>query len=218
MNKFVVRLVPLAGVAYAALQVAGNGSIGAFPNQSAPITKLETFYAAHHAGVERGGVILYWAAPFLALFAVALWARFRRTDLHPLLGGALLVGAALAVAGALDRAGAYSMLGALGSRPVIAPAALQALHVQGAGGSPITGDGGLMILLIAAALAGIATRALPRSLSWSALLLGLVQLTPLGFYAGLLFWLWAAAAGVYMALRPVTARSEAATGSPALAG
>jgi hypothetical protein len=216
MNKL-VRLVPLAGVVYLVLEVAGNGSIGSFPDEKTPIAKLQTFYRAHHAGVERGGVILYWAAPFLALFAVSLWARLRRSDLHPLIGGALLVGAALAVAGELGSAGTYSLLGAIGSKSVLAPAALQALHVQGAGGSPVTGNGGLMILLLAVTAAGIATRALPRWLSWSALLLGLLQLTPLGFYAGVIFWLWAAVAGIYMTLRPATASVTTAAGSPVFA-
>lgn len=212
MNKL-VRLVPLAGLVYLVLEVAGNGSIGAFPDENTPIGKLETFYQAHHAGVERGGVILSWAAPFLALFAVSLWARLRRSDLHPLIGGALLLGAALTVTGEFASAGTYSLLGAVGSKTVLAPPALQALHVQGAGGSPITGNGGLLILLLAVAAAGIATRALPRWLSWSALPLGLLQLTPLGFYAGVIFWLWAAVAGIYMTARPTTAGAA----SPAFA-
>ena len=215
MNKL-VRLIPLAGLVYLVLELAGNGSIGSFPDENAPSGKLETFYQAHHAGVERGGVILSWAAPFLALFAVALWARLRRSDLHPLLGGALLLGAALTVADEFASAGTYSLLGAIGAKTVLAPAALQALHVQGAGGSPITGNGGLMILLLATAAAGIATHALPRWLSWSALPLGLLQLTPLGFYADVIFWLWAAVAGIYMTLRPAAA-SGAAAASPAFA-
>jgi hypothetical protein len=209
--KTLVRIVPLAGVVYAVLALAGNGSIGPFPDENTPIAKLETFYSTHHAGVERGGLILYWAALFLALFALSLWARLRHNDLHPLTSGALLLGATLTVAGEFDGAGTYSTLGAIGNRTVIAPAALQALHVHGAGGSPINGNGGLMIMLLAVAAAGIATRALPRWLSWSALPLGLVQLTPVGFYASLVFWLWAAVAGIYMTLRPdaAPARREA---------
>ena len=35
MNRL-VRIVPLAGVAYLALEVAGNGSIGNFPDSNAP--------------------------------------------------------------------------------------------------------------------------------------------------------------------------------------
>jgi len=216
MNKL-IRIVPLAGVAYALLAVIGNGTIGAFPDENTTVAKLETFYSSHHVGVERGGVILYWSAFFLALFLVSLWARFRGTDMHPLISGALLLGATLTVAGEFAGAGTYSMLGAVGDKTVITPAALQALHVTGAGGSPITGDGGLMILLLAAAAGGIATRALPRWLSWSALPLGLVQLTPIGFFAGLVFWLWAAAAGIYMAVRPAPAGAPGAVGEPAFA-
>lgn len=43
MNKL-VRLVPLAGLVYLILEVAGNGSIGAFPDENTPLVKLETFY------------------------------------------------------------------------------------------------------------------------------------------------------------------------------
>ncbi|MGZ4400544.1 MAG: hypothetical protein ACXVYM_06700, partial [Gaiellaceae bacterium] len=97
----------------------------------------------------------------------------------------------------------------------IAPAALQALHVNGSGGSPITGDGGLAVLLLAVAAAGIAGHAFPRWLAWSALPLGLLQLTPIGFYATLLFWAWAAVAAVYMVIRPHerAAREQIATTS-----
>src|SRR5579885_2692203 len=55
MNKL-VRLIPLAGLVYLVLELAGNGSIGSFPDENTPSGKLETFYQAHHAGVERGRV------------------------------------------------------------------------------------------------------------------------------------------------------------------
>jgi hypothetical protein len=202
MNERLVRIAPLAGVVFAVLEVAGNGSIGTFPDEKTPVAKLTAFYSAHHAGVERGGVILYWAALCLGLFAVTVWARIRRSAVHPLVAGAALLGATLAVAGTFDAARTYSTLGATGAGPTIAPAALQALHVQGAGGSPITGDGGLAIFLLAISAAGIAGRTFPRWLGWTALPLGLLQLTPIGFYADLLFLPWAIAAAVHMALRP----------------
>jgi len=88
---------------------------------------------------------------------------------------------------------------------------------DGAGSDTITGDGGLMILLLALAAAGIAYRALPRWLGWSALPLGLVQLTPIGFFAGLLFLVWTAVAGVYLTVRPAAPPARSAPRS-ALAG
>jgi hypothetical protein len=203
MNRL-VRIVPLAGVIYFLLEVAGNGSIGNFPDSDTSIAELVPFYASHHAGIARGGFLLHYAALALALFLVAVWARARHAAAHALVSGTLLVGAAVTVAAAFAEAGIYSTLGFVGAHEtVITPAALQAWHVNGAGGGATTGDGGLMIVLLAIAAASIAGRALPRWLGWIALPLGLVQLTPLGFFGGLVFWVWAAIAGIYMAARPL---------------
>jgi hypothetical protein len=213
MNTKLVRFLPLAGVAFAVLSIAGNGSIGDFPDSDTPIAKLAPYYAAHHAGIARGGLLLHWAAFFFAFFAVAVWARVRR-NASPLVAGAILVGAAVDFADQLSSAGVYSTLGFIGGKSVIAPAALQAWHVNGSGGGLTTGEGGLAVMLLALAAAGIAGRALPRSLSWTALPLGILQLTPVGFFAELLFLLWAAAAGIYMTVRPGGVSAETPAVAP----
>lgn len=217
MNRL-VRIVPLAGLAYLVLEVAGNGSIGSFPDSDTPAAKLIPFYASHHSNIARGGFLLHYAALALALFLVGVWARARHAGVDTLVSGALLAGAAVAVASALSDAGVYSTLGFIGAHEnVIAPGALQAWHVNGAGGGATTGDGGLMIVLLAISAASIAGGALPRWLGWSALPLGLVQLTPIGFFGGLVFWLWAAVAGIYMTARPFHDVPAAAKQSPAFA-
>ena len=207
MNTRLVRLAPLAGIAFAVLTVLGNGSIGKFPDGDTPVAKLIPFYAAHHGGIARGGLLLYWAALFLAVFAAAVWVRIRSIALHPLISGTALLGAAVTVASQLDGAGIYSTLGFIGSKHSVTPAALQAWHINGAGGGLVSGDGGLAILLLAVAAAGIAGRAFPRWLAWTALPLGLLQLTPIGYQAEVVFWLWAAIAGAYMAVRPAAAQA-----------
>jgi hypothetical protein len=217
MNRL-VRIVPLTGVAYLVLEIAGNGSIGNFPDSNTPIAKLIPFYADHHANIARGGFLLHYAALALALFLVAIWGRARQVGVHSFVSGALLVGAAVTVAAAFAEASVYSTLGFLGAHEgVVTPAALQAWHVNGAGGGATTGNGGLMIALLAISAAAIASNALPRWLGWSALPLGLVQLTPLGFFAGLVFCLWAAVAGIYMTARPFHDDVEHESASPAFA-
>lgn len=217
MNRL-VRIVPLAGVAYLVLEVAGNGSIGNFPDSDTSTAKLIPFYASHHANIARGGFLLHYAALALALFLVGVWARARQLGVHALISGALLVGAAVTVAAAFAEAGVYSTLGFIGAHEsLITPTALQAWHINGAGGGATTGDGGLMIVLLAISAAAITSGALPRWLGWSALPLGLVQLTPLGFFAGLVFWLWAGIAGIYMAARPLHTAPAGTTHSPAYA-
>jgi len=217
MNRL-VRIVPLAGVVYLVLEVAGNGSIGNFPDSDTPLAKLIPFYASHHASIARGGFLLHYAALALALFLVGIWARARQSGVHTLVSGALLAGTAVTVAAAFAEAGVYSTLGFVGAhQSVITPAALQAWHVDGAGGGATTGDGGLMIVLLAISAASIAGGVLPRWLGWIALALGLVQLTPLGFFGGLVFWVWAAVAGIYMAARPLRQVPAATKQSPAFA-
>lgn len=195
------RFVPLAGVLSVALTVAGYSAIGPFPGSNTPLSKLTSFYAAHHGRVSAGGMLLAWATILFAFFGVAVWARIRRTGLHPLVAGAALVGTAVAVAGDLFGASTYSMLGDIGHQQTTSPAALQAWHILGSEGN-LVGVGGIAILLLAVALAGILAGAFPRWLAWPAVVIGILQLTPIGFLASLVFLLWTLVASIVMFARP----------------
>jgi hypothetical protein len=198
------RVAPLAGIGYAVLTIAGDLVIGEFPDSGTSTAKLATFYASHHSQVAAGGMIFAWATLLLTAFGCALWARTRGAGAHPALAAAILVGTTLAAVSDLDGASAYWTLGHVSTHATVTPAALQAWHIAGSEGSL---GGGIAILLLTAGLAGLATRAIPRSLAWTALPLGLIQLTPVGFLASMLFLLWTAAAGVVMAARPLQAQS-----------
>jgi hypothetical protein len=210
------RLVPLAGVVFAVLTMAGYLTIGPFPDSDASVSELTSFYAAHHGQVAAGGQLLGLAAIFFALFGTAVWARIRSTDLHPVVAGTALVATAMAAVSSVEGAGTYSVLGEIGHQPWLLPAALQATHVGGTVGGI---DGGTVLFLLAVATAGIAGRAFPRWLAWPALVLAIVYFTPFGFYASLLFLAWAAVTGIVMAVRPaprVAATAEVA--APAVGG
>jgi hypothetical protein len=210
------RLVPLAGVVFAVLTIAGYLTIGPFPDSDASVPELTSFYAANHSQVAAAGQLLGLAAIFLALFGTAVWARIRSTDLHPVLAGTVLVATAMAAVSWLEGAGAYSILGEIGHQPWLAPAALQAVNVSSTVGGI---DGGTVLFLLAVATAGIAGHVFPRWLAVPALVLAIVYLTPFGFYASLLVLPWAAVTGIVMAVRPapsVPATTEVA--APAVGG
>jgi hypothetical protein len=210
------RLVPLAGVGFAVLTIAGYLTIGPFPDSDASVSELTSFYAARHGQVAKGGQLLGLAAIFLALFGTAVWARIRASDLHPILAGTTLVATAMAAVSWLEGAGAYSVLGEIGHQPWLAPAALQATHV----GATVGGiDGGTVLFLLTVATAGIAGRAFPRWLAWPALVLAIVYLTPFGYFASLFVLPWAAVTGIVMAVRPAPS-VPATTGvaAPAVGG
>ena len=168
--------------------------------RSAPAwaSKLVTYYSAHHARIHAGGVLLAWAAIFLAVFGAALATRIWRAGVHPVITGAALVGTAVAVAEAVGGASAFVTLGDVGGSHAVSGTALQALHIGAS-------DGGMGVGAhppLAVALTGIVAGALPRWLAWPALLIGVLEMTPLGFEASLVFLLWALVAGIALCLRP----------------
>jgi len=186
------RLLPLTGIVFAVLAMAGNLTIGDFPDTDTPVGKLTSYYADHHTQVGRGGLLLGYSVVFFALFGVALWSRARRTA-PPVVAATILVGTALVSASMLTSADTYYTLGQIGGKSETTVQALQAWHITG----PVGGAGAdSIVLLLAIAAAGILSRALPRWLAWTALVLAVMHFTPLGFLAFLLFYVWAVAAGI----------------------
>jgi hypothetical protein len=204
------RLLPLTGVIFAVLAVAGNLTIDAFPDSDTPVGKVTAYYASHHTQVGRGGALLGYSVIFFALFGVALWWRVRRSAASPVIAATVLLGTALVAVNMLTSANTYDTLGQIAGQPTTSPQALQAWHITGSIGG-IGADS--IILLLAIAAAGILARAVPRWLAWSALLLAVMHFTPLGFTAYLLFYVWAFAAGIALTVRPNPAAAEATTAS-----
>jgi hypothetical protein len=176
--------------------VVGDLVIGKFPDSGTTLSSLSSYYADHHARVAAGGMVLAWAALLLAVFGCALWGRLREADAHPALAVAVLVATAAAVAGDAQGGSVYWTLGHISTESGVSPAALQAWHVAGSEGGL---GAGVALLLLAVGVAGVLGRGVPRWLAWPAIALGLLQMTPVGFFASLLFLLWAAATGVSLA-------------------
>jgi hypothetical protein len=63
----IARVLPLAGIGFAGLTIAGDLVIGPFPDGASPTSVLSASYRAHHSQVALGGVLYGWAAAFFAL-------------------------------------------------------------------------------------------------------------------------------------------------------
>jgi hypothetical protein len=207
------RLAALAGIVFVILDFAADLVIGPFPDGSSSTSALVKFYAAHHAHVAAGGVLYSLAAIPLVFFGAALWTRMRGTALHPAVAAVALVGTAIAAVSQFDSGGYFLTVGAVGDKSYLAPAALQSLQL---GGSSIGygGQGGTVILLIAVAIAGIAARAFPRSLAWTALAFAVLLLTPAFFLASLVLNVWIIAMSIVLIARP--RRDEPVVPTPAV--
>jgi len=191
------RLAALGGLGFAAASIGGDLIIGPFPRPAAPPSQLVPFYAAHHAQVLAGGMLLGLSGILFVPFGLAVWARIQRAQASPLLAGLAVVATTMVALTTLAGAGVYGVLGDIGGQAGISPAALQAWHIMGSDGSLADGAS-TFLFLVAAALAGLAARAIPRWLAWPALLLAVLVLLPgpFGFLASMIFLAWTAAAGI----------------------
>jgi hypothetical protein len=199
-----VRLLPLAGVAYAALSVAGDLTIGPYPDASASPAELRTYFAHHASAVRAGGLLMIVAAYCLCLFGVAVWSRIRTRPGTTAVSAFVLACTAVGVVSELAGAGTYVLLGNVGTNPTISPVALQAIQA----GSQFGAGGGTLFMLGLFA-AGAFGAALPRWLAWSALALGIAALSQFGFLASMLFLVWSAVAGLVLSMRAVPGSSPA---------
>jgi hypothetical protein len=195
------RLAPLAGVLFAVLTVAAYLTMDEFPDGSTPVGDLPAYYAAHGGRVSLGGTILGLAGVCFGAFGVAVWARLRDRRVPAVVAGVALLGAAVDTMAGLNSAAVYNLLGSIGVDPHVTGSALQAWHISGAEFG--VGGGGTLFLL-ATAVAGIAYRAVPRWVAWTGLALAVAPFlpSPFGFFGSLVFLLWAAAAGIVLAVRP----------------
>ena len=191
------RLAALGGLGFAVASIAGDLTIGPFPGPTTPASQLVPFYAAHHAQVLAGGMLLGLSGIFFVPFGLAVWARIRQTPASPLLAGLAVIATTMVALTTLASAGVYGVLGDVGGQPGISPAALQAWHIMGSEGSLADGAS-TFVFLLTAAMAGLAARAIPRWLAWPALLLAVLALLPgpFGFLASMVFLAWTAAAGI----------------------
>jgi hypothetical protein len=190
------RMLPLAGVAYAVLIIAGDLTIGEFPDPDTSLPELSRYFAANSDQVQAGGELMIWGGLALGLFGIAVWARVRKAAGPPVVAGLLLVGTAVAVVSELLGAHSYVTLGSIGANPDVTPEALQAWYV----GSQF-GGGGSTLLMLGLFAAGVLTTAVPRWLAWTALMLAIAEVTPYGFQASMLFLLWSAVAGTVLTVR-----------------
>jgi hypothetical protein len=202
-----VRLVPVTGVLTVGLLVATFILSGSTPDHNASGSAVISFYRNNQTAEGLSDFLGGLAAVFLVFFAAYLRAHLRSAGAEGLaalsFGGALL----LAVGGA-----SFSGIGlALADVPnKLDPSAAQALNL-------LSNDfffpfiAGTAVFMIGSGLAVARTRTIPRWLGWIAVLLGVVALTPIGFFAFYGVMAWVLVLSVFLLLRSGRPRPAPAT-------
>jgi hypothetical protein len=195
------RLVPLTGVAFIVLVIVSAVIAGEPPDADSGTDEIVDFYLDNKDAVTVGAALSALAALFLIFFANHLRRLFTAAGERSL-SATVLVGAAIIGVGAtID---ATLLLAMADAADEIEPASVQTLQALWDNDFlPIAL--GLLTFLLSAGLSILRTGALPRWLGWTALVLVVIGLTPIGWVAFLASAIWVLIVSILLAVRAGTA-------------
>jgi hypothetical protein len=198
--------VPLTGILFVVLAVLAFIVSGETPGTEDSPQEILDYYKDNDSDMIWASSLLGWAAVSFLFFLGVLRTMLRATETGPgWLSAVAFGGGLLLAAGMLSFAGFGFALG--DTADDLTPEAAQALNSLNSDFFFLVA-GGLGTLMIALGILSIRSRVLPAWLGWIALVIGIVAITPLGFFAFLVFLLWTVVVSV------VLWRAPAATAPP----
>lgn len=187
------RLVPLGGVVFVALAVAGNALQGSTPAPHAEAREAAQFYSDKPVMISVGMTLSLISLFFLALFLAALRRSLRRAEGDEYLLSSIASGGGVAAISLLAAGFALNSLGALRAkaRGSLPPETAAVFYDGGLALTGLAAPLALAILLAPTAVVALRSDVLPRWLGWVTAVLAVLGLvTPLSFILFLLFPVW----------------------------
>ncbi|MEK6277027.1 MAG: hypothetical protein AABM29_03325 [Actinomycetota bacterium] len=197
------KLVPLSGVAAVALIVAAGVSGGETPGTDASLDEVVSYYSDHDTGLGIGSGLLGLGAFFFLVFSTTVAGLLRRAQGES--GGS----SALSFAGGIVFTVGLTILAGLNFAAAdvvddVEPVVVQTLNALGSD-MFFTVAVGTGAFLLGTGIATLKTGALPKWLGWAAVVIGIIAITPLGFFGFLLLGVWTLIASVMLSMRADTA-------------
>jgi hypothetical protein len=192
-------LVPLAGILAVVVIIVAFAVGGESPDGDDSIRKIVSFYRDNDSDQMIAAGLLGWGSALFLLFAAGLWRMVRdaETERHGA-SGLLLGGSVLWVVGASIFAGITFTLGDFADD--LGPSALQALNALNSD-MFITVALGTFAFSIGAGVSALNTGVLPKWVGWLAVVIGVVAITPVGFFAFLAMGIWILIASIVLLMR-----------------
>jgi hypothetical protein len=200
MNRSgVERYAPLAGVVFVVLIVIAAIIGGETPDVDDSTVSVVEWWRDNDTSQLWANAIAGWSTIFLVWFAGSLRATLRRAEGEPgrlsvvSFGGALLI-----AAGLLSFAGfGFAAADVADEVPAVAPTVVQTLSVLSTDFFMLVA-GGTGLFMIATGVAVVRFGGLPSWMGYVAVVIGILGITPIGFFAFLATGLWILIASVLL--------------------
>lgn len=203
----------LAGILFVALVIVAFVVLGGdTPELKDSAQKVQSYYTDHNDREQAASVVLAIAMLFGAIFVGHLWSYLRgATGPGAAWPAVALVGGTVAIAGFLTSAGIHLALAEAADKHYTADS-LRTLNALDSDTFFAMG-GGMAILLLGSGASLLRSAAAPAWLAWSALVIGILGFTPIGFFAFAASALWVLAASVVLSGRVRAAATPSAPGT-----
>jgi hypothetical protein len=193
------RLVPLSGALAVVLMIAAFIIGGETPGTDESAQEVVSYYLDHEDELAIAGALLGLGGFFFLVFSTTVAGVLRRAQGES--GGS----SALCFAGGIVFTVGITIFAGLGFAGAdvaddVEPSVVQAINVLGSD-MFFTVAAGAGAFLIGAGIATLKTGALPKWLGWAAIVIGIVAITPLGFFGFLLLMVWTLIASIVLAMR-----------------
>jgi hypothetical protein len=206
------RYAPLAGVVFVLLIVLAAIIGGESPDTDDSRREVVNFWRDNDAAQVWASVIATWSSIFFLWFAASLRSVLREREE----GSTRL--SALSFAGAIIAAGGLTALASLSFAAAdvaddVPGGVTQTLSVLSSDFFfPIAA--GYAVFLLAAGILAVRTAALPAWLAWPAIVLGILCVTPVGFFALLVGLVWVVVVSVLLYRREPGPADRPAAAAP----
>jgi hypothetical protein len=205
------QLLPLSGVVAVVLIFFSFLIAGEPPDLDAPNSEIVSYYADNDDELKIAAPLLALGSFFLLIFSAAIASLVRgvRRETAPSANVTLAGGIMIAVGMTIFAGIAFSAAEAVDD---LGPAALETFHALEMNMFfPLAV--GVAAFLLGAGVGTLRTDALPAWLSWAAIVLGVLAISPAGFFAFLAMGVWMLIVSVLLFLRGRSAPEQTAPGT-----
>jgi hypothetical protein len=193
------QLLPLSGVASVLLIVIAFIVGGESPEADDSLREVISYYSENDSEVQIASALLALGAFFFLLFSAAIASLLRRVQ------GEGSASATVSLAGGVVFAVGVTIFAGLGFTAGdvvgdVAPTVIQTLNALGSD-MFFTVAVGTAAFLLGTGIATLRTDALPAWLSWAAIVIGVIAITPIGFFGFLALGVWTLIVSVLLSMQ-----------------